>query len=85
MSQKNLSKGDLCWISAPTGTLGARHNNKVVTLVETVHVSGCDCWRTDPNLDNGKGGAVAFIAEHLRPFPKDLLKDEEENKEEIKA
>lgn len=93
MSQKNLQPGDLCSIVRFTpDQIGYRHNNKVVTL--TKRSAGKNFrsgemipgWVTDPPLYHPKYTGPIVIAEvNLKPFPKDLLKDEEKHDEELHA
>lgn len=85
----SLQVGDMCFIVGCTPhTSGYPHNNKVVTLVNCVRFpEGHTAWATEPKLyTKWPSGAVAqvhFEARHLKPFDKDLLKDEE--KQELTA
>lgn len=88
MSQKNLQPGDLCFIVGyKSEQKGYIHNNKVVTLdyKTTATKTGLPCWVTQPRLASVDGAVAGFEEEHLKPFPKDLLKDEEKHDEELHA
>lgn len=87
----SLQRGDVCFIVGhPPESCGFRHNNKVVTLTSYVqgHVPGWGPftgWNTDPVLHDNQGQALNFSEQYLKPFDKDLLKDEINEQKEITA
>jgi hypothetical protein len=70
--------------------MGYPHNNKVVKLVNITLLSESErCWSTEPEMytfrkRDGVNVRVIFAENHLKPFPKDLLKDEQEDKAPLK-
>lgn len=81
----SLQPGDVCFICGyATGQRGAPFNGQVVTLVEYIKNTADEYsgWKVEPKsviVLKGVRHEVTHSPTNLKPFPKDLLKDEQED------